>query len=158
MYFHPPKRLLRALIDASNRGIGIILVTNRDSGKMPWTHALFAELSRQNWQQLYEGRVKQNVSVFEYDLDFTTLHKKIIVIDGKQIFTGSSNLGKKSLESLDIELDLMMISEELGERVVENIIEDVSRSRLVPEKEAPVAGLSTAAIALGQSLFLSRFL
>lgn len=158
MYFHPPKRLMNALIAASNRGIGIILVTNRDSSEMPWTHALFTALSKQNWQELHEGRVKQNVSIFEYDRNYTTLHKKIIVVDEEMVFTGSSNIGKKSMECLDTELDLLLISKELGQRVVENIIEDTSRSELVPEQQAPLGTLSATALAQGQNFLFSRFL
>jgi phosphatidylserine/phosphatidylglycerophosphate/cardiolipin synthase-like enzyme len=134
MYFHPSEALLQALIDASNRGVNIILVTNKNDERMPGTHNLFAARSRLQWKRLYEGRWKGNISIYEYDVPYTTYHKKVVIID-QILATGSSNIGRKSLESLDFEYNLIIHSEEAVEETLKRTTMDMLHSRRVNPNE-----------------------
>jgi len=124
MYFHPTEKLLRALIDASNRGVKITLMTNKWGSQSPGSHMSYAELSRYYAKALFEGKEKPNIELYEYDVPFTTLHKKVILIDGKTTLTGSSNIGEKSLEARDYEINLKIESEDYAERVTQLLEED----------------------------------
>ncbi len=124
LYFHPPQELLEALIDASNRGVKITLIINRFGSHNPASHALFAELSRYFAQRLFEGTSKPNVEVYEFATPKTTLHKKVVVFDKKTALVGSANIGKKSLEGLDYEINLKVESEEFAAEVSRSIEKD----------------------------------
>ncbi len=129
MYFHPPKELLDALIAASNRGVAITLITNRQGKRHPHHHLLYGERSRFYAQKLFEGRAKPNVHLYEFHVTKTTLHKKAIVIDGKTSFIGSSNISFRSLTGHDYELDLKIESEDFADQLLTSIESDILLSR-----------------------------
>lgn len=140
MYFHPPKNLLKALIDASNRGVQITLLTNKLGYRSPGGHIAYAELSRYHAKLLFEGRKKPNVEHFEYDIPYSTYHKKVIVIDGKTTFNGSANIGKKSLDCSDYEIDLRVESELFAAAAAQIVEQD---KRLCQKDENPEISLKT---------------
>lgn len=121
MYFHPTPRLLKALTEAAKRGVRITLLTNRLDLKSPLLHSGYTELSRSAASKLPEDA---NVELYEYAVPHSTLHKKAIVIDGRTTFLGSSNLGRKSLESADYEINLKVESAPFAAAVLQSIEAD----------------------------------
>ncbi len=148
MYFHPPKKLLKALIDASNRGVQITLLTNKLGSRSPGLHLTYAELSRYYAKLLFEGRRKANVEHYEYDIPYTTYHKKVIIIDGKTTFNGSGNIGKKSLDCSDYEIDLRVESERFAAATTQILEQD---KRLCQRDDDPNISLKTRIYSTFQS-------
>lgn len=128
MYFHPTEDLLASLKRAADRGIAIEICTNRTGSDMPFTHELFVELSRSNWKSLYGGKVNPRLKIFEFDVANTTYHKKIVMIDQKVIYLGSTNLGEKSLNMNDHEMNLRVSSTDLGRGVYEEFQKETGSS------------------------------
>lgn len=149
MYFHPPQKMLKALIDASNRGVKISLITNQQGDQSPGTHFGYAELSRYYAQSLFEGKEKPNVDVYEYNVPYTTYHKKVIVIDRKTTLLGSSNIGSKSLGGSDYEINFKVESAEFGESVVQNLEQD---KPFCTKGLSPHISLKTRILSTAQSL------
>jgi len=159
MYFHPPKELLDALIEASNRGVAIFICTNRDGADMPYTHSLFAELSRSNWKALFEGKEKPNVNIYEFNVANTTYHKKAVVIDQRVTYLGSSNIGEKSFGMSDQEMDVRIVSNRVYTDIIQNgARHDVPLLKQVPLREAPHQKINEAVMAQVQALFLKPWL
>lgn len=121
MYFHPTPRLLKALSAAAERGVRITLLTNRLDGKSPLLHCGFTELSRSAASKLSRYAA---VELYEYAVPRSTLHKKAIVIDSTTTFLGSSNLGRKSLNSTDYEINLRVDSPPFAAAVLQSIESD----------------------------------
>lgn len=149
LYFHPPPRLLQALIDASNRGVKISLITNRWGDKSPGSHGIHAELTRYNALSLFEGREKEYVEVFEYDVPFTSYHKKVMIFDRKTTLLGSANIGMKSLASHDYEINIKVNSREFAQAVHESLEEDKAYCVRV---DSPSISLKTRVFSSFQSL------
>lgn len=158
MYFHPSPELLSALIDASNRGVVVNLFTNRDGGDMPLTHKLFAEISRSNWKALFEGKEKKNINIYEFNVAHTTYHKKVVCVDAQTTYIGSSNIGKKSLEMSDQEMNVRLESTQFGTQVQQTVSEDRSLFTKVPDSEAPNIRIDQAAIAHALDFVLKPWL
>ena len=160
MYFHPPKELLASLIEASNRGIDILIYTNRDGVDMPFTHSLYAELSRASWKSLFEGEAKSNVYIFEFNVANTTYHKKLILIDSQVTYLGSSNMGEKSFGMHDQEVDLRIVSSTMGANVLEKSIQEDQRLcfKYVPPEEARHQQINEVALAEVQSFLFKPWL
>ncbi|HSX11741.1 MAG TPA: phospholipase D-like domain-containing protein [Chlamydiales bacterium] len=153
LYFHPPKKLLQALIDASNRGVRITLIINRNGHRSPASHSTFAELSRFYAKALYEGKVKPHIELYEYDVPHTTYHKKAIVIDQTTSFIGSSNLGYKSLSSVDYEVNCQIESPAFAASLTQSLEAD---KRFCRANSTPHITLKTRLLSFFQS-FLTPF-
>jgi len=151
MYFHPPKRLLEALINASNRGVKITLLTNRLDDQSPGCHFTHAELTRYNAKSLFEGRDKPNVEVYEFRVPSTTYHKKVIVFDGKTTLLGSTNLGEKSLGSIDYEINFKVESEEFAAATAQSLEIDKT---FCEKDSSPHISLKTRIFSSIQTLFV----
>lgn len=134
MYFLPTEELLSALINASNRGVSIILVTNGIDETSPGSHDLFVPRSRLQWKRLCDGREKENVAIFEYKVPDTTYHKKVVIVDDV-LATGSSNIGHKSLNSLDFEYNIIVHSKEAAETTILAMNEDIHLSKLIQKED-----------------------
>ena len=182
MYFHPVPELLEALKGAAGRGVRIHLVTNRTGGDMPLTHELYTELSRSNWKELLDGKPNPNLHLYEFGVANTTYHKKIITIDGRRVYLGSTNLGEKSLRMNDHEINVRLDSPEMGKFVLQCFLHDIhpvyqnewqgqGRHRRqvqvevrgplspeVPQVEVLRSEINRAAIAEVQASFLQRWL
>lgn len=85
-YFYPSARLLRALIQAAQRGVQVRLLLQ---GQFDYR---LAELAA---RALYAELLARGVRVFEYRAAF--LHAKVAVADGQWATVGSSNLDPTSL-------------------------------------------------------------
>jgi HKD family nuclease len=127
MYFIPPEKLLKALLDAANRGVKITLLTNQMAANSPGCHYGYAELSRFYVQSLFQA--KQKPDCYYFAVPSTTLHKKVIVIDEKTSFVGSSNIGPNSLLSFHYEINLQIDSEEFADSLLNCIEEDKKLSQ-----------------------------
>lgn len=149
LYFHPPKELLDALVAATNRGIEITLITNELSTTSPGAHMSYASLSRYWAKRLFEGKPKPNVAFYEYQVPYTTYHKKVIVIDHEITLLGSSNLGFKSLSSLDYEMNFKVKSPDFATRTLQSIEED---KQFCVRVENPEISLATWVLSTLQSV------
>ena len=132
---------------------------------MPLTHELFTELSRANWKQLLDGEAKPHLHLYEFGVANTTYHKKIITIDEKTVYLGSTNLGEKSLRMNDHEINVRMESPAMA-ALVFNVFQQDTQSRgsegpmapEVPQREVLSTEINRAAIAEVQSSLLQRWL
>ena len=158
MYFHPVPELLEAMKGAACRGVNIHLVTNRFGGDMPLTHELYTELSRSNWKELLGGELNPNLHLYEFGVANTTYHKKIITIDGKRVYLGSTNMGEKSLRMNDHEINVRLESPDMVNFVLQCFLHDVPLSPEVPQAEVLRSEINRAAIAEVQASFLQRWL
>lgn len=142
MYFIPSPRMLQELINAHNRGVRIAVIANKDKEKTPLTHELFVARGRHSFLKLLQWAPKPNIELYEYDVDHTTYHKKVVVIDGKILATGSSNIGYKSMQGIvDWEDNLIIESENYAIDVLEVLERDMELSRQVPHEELLQMGM-----------------
>lgn len=150
MYFHPSEKFLQALINASNRGVQITLLTNQLGSRSPGSHACYAELSRYNAKLLFEGIEKPNIEYYEYSIPYTTYHKKVIVIDDTTLL-GSSNIGQKSLESRDYEINFKVESADFANSIGELLEAD---KQYCVKDSTPHISLKTRIYSTIQSFFV----
>ncbi|MCM2308904.1 MAG: cardiolipin synthase ClsB [Sulfuritalea sp.] len=85
-YFFPGRRLRKALLAATKRGVAVTLLLQ---GRVEYLLQHYATRS------LYDRMLSAGVRVFEYDKAF--LHAKVAVIDGHWATVGSSNIDPFSL-------------------------------------------------------------
>ena len=85
-YFFPGQRLRRALMDASQRGVRVVLLLQ---GRVE--HALLHYASR----ALYGSLIDAGIEIHVYQQSY--LHAKVAVIDGRWSTVGSSNIDPFSL-------------------------------------------------------------
>jgi phosphatidylserine/phosphatidylglycerophosphate/cardiolipin synthase-like enzyme len=145
MYIHPSQELMQALIDATNRGVNVIIISNANSSTMPMTHELYVPFNRLCLRHLMEQGTQNRILYFEWSNPHVTYHKKVIVIDpdvtedadgSNIVFTGSSNLGHKSLQGhIDYECNLRMHSQKVATTLMGVLANDMKASRQVPPKE-----------------------
>ncbi len=136
LYFHPPKRLFEAFIRAVRRGVKVTILTNTSGSKSPGSHSFYTQRSRYHSRSLFEGKPNSNIELFEFSIPYTSLHKKVMVVDEKYTVLGSGNMGKKSLENLDYEINLKVVSEGFAKNVLHSIEEDKTLCTQVPNEEA----------------------
>lgn len=119
MYFHPTERILTALAEAAERGVKIVLITNGFYKRSPMGHKLFGFRNRHNYYYLADRvspQNRKNLDIREFEVDKTTLHKKMMIIDDK-VIGGSGNLGYKSLVTMsDHEVNFVTESQELADQ------------------------------------------
>lgn len=117
-YFVPAGQLLRALMAAAKRGIDvrILLPTISDVRFMPWVSRAF-----------YESLIKYGVKVYEYGP--RVLHAKAMLVDD-HCWIGSANLNHRSLLH-DYELDVILSSPGVVQKLEKNFREDFLKSRLI---------------------------
>jgi len=155
MYFHPSKELMNGLAAATHRGVKVTLVTNGDESNAPGLHYIFAALSKTYYKKLFEQSDKNRLEIYEFRNANVTLHKKIVVIDEKRVFTGSSNIGFTSLTtSADYELDLIIESPEFARHTLErNSSDRIHCSQKLSAEEVKKIHLKTRLLAPLQSSF-----
>lgn len=141
MYFHPTPEVMTELIEAVKRGVRIKIITAGVYPNCPNSHYLFAPRNKYNYTFLVNSlpeELKGNVEVFEYTQHKKGLHKKVIVIDKRDVLAGSSNLGYKSLETTsDHELNFLAQSKAFAAQTLRVCQIDESFSRKV-EAFAPL--------------------
>lgn len=118
-YFVPDPQLIRALVDAAQRGVDVRLVlpSTTDSRSAAYAaHSHYAELLR--------GGVKI------YERQAALLHAKTAVVDGVWSMVGSANLDWRSAVDND-ELDAVILSPDFAAKMVRTYAFDESRSDLI---------------------------
>lgn len=116
-YFVPKRKLIRALAQASRRGVDVTVLISQKSD-VPFFRTL---------QYFYYGYLlKNNVKIYHYTN--TVLHAKNYIIDDWMTI-GSSNLNHRSFLH-DLEVDLIILSDENKKKVEEHF-----QSSLVQENK-----------------------
>jgi phosphatidylserine/phosphatidylglycerophosphate/cardiolipin synthase-like enzyme len=134
LYFHPTDKLEKALARAVTRGVKVVVITCGVFPGCPKSHYFFASRSKYNLNSLL-NRVSQvywkNISVFEFQNERTTYHKKVIVIDDT-VIGGSSNFGYKSLvTNSDHEMFFVAKSRDLSRKTKDILEIDKAHSKVV---------------------------
>ncbi len=150
MYFHPPKALSEALIEAANRDVTITIITNQLTRRSPGLHLFYGSRNQAFASSLLQEISKPNINFHFYNIPGVTLHKKGIVVDGTTTLLGSSNIGPKSLEE-DYEINIKVESPFFARQVLLSCKADIGFS----EPLEPTQRISTGTKVCGavQSLF-----
>jgi cardiolipin synthase len=114
-YFFPGYRLLRALRNASRRGVKAMLVL-QGQPDMPWVR-MFS-------RQLYNYLLREGVTIYEYCE--RPLHGKVALVDQEWSTVGSSNLDPLSL-SLNLEANLFIRDRHFNQLLHDHLQELVTR-------------------------------
>jgi cardiolipin synthase len=125
-YMVAPPRLFQALRDAARDGVDVRMVVPGASD-LP----LIRNLSRIGYREL----LRSGVRIYEWDGPM--LHAKTIVVDGRWVRIGSSNLNPSSLIG-NYELDVLIDDTTLAEAMERQFRLDIGRSREV--RRRPVRG------------------
>lgn len=112
-YMVPPRRLLRRLVEAAQRGVQVELLLPGVSDSWPALHA-----GRSHYGRLLRAGVRI------HERHDTTLHAKACVIDGVWAGIGSSNLDWRSLVH-NAEANLVVLDEEFAARLEQAFRADV---------------------------------
>jgi cardiolipin synthase len=104
--------LLNALIDASRRGVEVVLVVPGDTNDVPISRDIF----RSHTQHL----LKSGIMIYENNLRM--FHSKIMIVDNQWVTLGSFNLNYRSVAH-DQELNLVVHSRQLADEIVKRIFE-----------------------------------
>jgi cardiolipin synthase A/B len=118
-YMLAPPRLFQALRDAARDGVDVRLLVP-GSSDLP----LIRNLSRIGYREL----LRSGVRIYEWDGPM--LHAKTIVVDGRWVRIGSSNLNPSSLIG-NYELDVLVEDRSLAEAMERQFRLDIGRSREV---------------------------
>ncbi len=118
-YFVPPKRLLRDLSRAAQRGVDVRILTAGVSD---------VPLVRMASRHLYGRLLKRGVRI--YELGDRTLHAKTVAIDGIYASVGSFNLDTWSYRR-NLEVNVSVLSENVAGRIEAEMLKDLERSHEV---------------------------
>lgn len=108
-YFFPGYRFLRALRNASRRGLEVTLIM-QGQPDMPWVSACS--------RLLYNYLLKEGVKIYEY-CD-RPLHGKVAVVDDKWVTIGSSNLDPLSL-AMNLEANLFIEDADFNQELYQHL-------------------------------------
>ncbi len=116
-YFVLDEAMTAAIVDRMRRGVSVEVL-------VPGTidHAFVRQASRATWGPLLEHGVKM------YEYAPALLHAKTIVIDGRWVTVGSTNLDNRSF-AMNEELNVIVYDGRLGQRFEEIFAVDVRHAR-----------------------------
>jgi cardiolipin synthase len=117
-YFVPEDLTIKALADASRRGVKVQVIT--PGGEIDTE--VVRSASRARWGQLLEA----GVQIAEYQP--TMFHCKVLVVDGLLVSVGSTNFDNRSLR-LNDEANLNVLSATFAQRQIEIFDADMRRSK-----------------------------
>ncbi len=130
MYFHPSQEIFDALVNATNRGVSITLLTNGYDEDAPISHKAFGPRNRFNYiafKNAVHKNHQKNIEIYEFKVPKTTLHKKVIVVDDT-VIAGSSNFGYKSLgPNSDHEINFIAKNASFAEQTLATIQVDCDK-------------------------------
>jgi cardiolipin synthase len=122
-YFVPDPQFLKALTDASARGVDVKLILPSHSDS-----ALVFQAGRSNYSALLKGGVQL------YEREGAVLHSKTAVIDGVWSTVGSSNLDWRSFTDND-EVNAVVLGREFAQQMLAAFARDLAVSQAIdPEK------------------------
>lgn len=128
-YFVPPKRLMRQLMRAAQRGVDVRVLT---AGKSDVPAVTMAS------QYLYTRLLKAGVKV--YEMHTRTLHAKTAVVDGVYSTVGSFNLDYWSYRR-NLEVNVALVDAELAGQMEARFEEDLSSSHPVKLEDVALRSL-----------------
>jgi cardiolipin synthase len=128
-YFIPDDRMIDALLDATGRGVRVIVLV---PGKID--HKITYRASRRYYGRMLLG----GVQIFEYMP--ALLHSKTMVVDGVWATVGSTNFDNRSF-ALNEELNLTLYDRGLARQLEKIFAEDLKLSRKVTYEEWENRGL-----------------
>lgn len=108
-YFVPGRRLRRALVEAAERGVRVVLLLQ---GRADHPFVRIAS------HALYRNFLEQGIEIREYHVSF--MHAKVAVVDGHWATVGSSNIDPFSLW-LSREANVAIFDEEFSRQLRENL-------------------------------------
>jgi cardiolipin synthase len=119
-YFLPDRSARRELVRAAERGVNVeVLVPSR------WNNHKFTRLaSRARYGEL----LRAGIAIREYAPSM--IHTKTLIVDRHLCIVGSSNWDNRSA-SLNDEVNLVVSSDALAARLVEDFAEDAGKSRAI---------------------------
>ena len=115
-YFVPDQQLIKALLDAAERGVDVRLILPGYSDSATVFHA-----GRSHYTQLLEGGVKI------YERHGALLHMKTAIVDGVWSVVGSSNLDWRSALDND-EVNAVILGREFGQQMQTVFAKDIAAS------------------------------
>ncbi len=118
-YFVPDPQLIKALLDASGRGVDVRLILPSDSDSAAAFHA-----GRSYYEQLLEGGVKI------YERRGALLHVKTAIVDGVWSCVGSSNLDWRSALDND-EINAVILGREFAAQMQAAFAADIAASEAI---------------------------
>ncbi|BAE81422.1 phospholipase D proteinase [Chlamydia felis Fe/C-56] len=148
MYFIPKDEIIEGIKSACHRGVRTEILTNGCTENSPDLTAVYAWGNRMNYFFLAYGErpslwkkyafsKKQpcsSLSISEYFVRDTQLHKKCMIVDQRFFVIGSYNFGKKS-DLFDYESIVVIDSPEVAERADTVFKKDLSLSKPVANSE-----------------------
>lgn len=115
-YFVPPRRIIRAITRAADRGVDVRILTAGISD-VP----IVAMAAR----HIYGLLLRRGVRIYEmYD---STLHAKTITIDGLLSIVGSFNLDTWS-DKRNLEVNVSIVAPAIAQQIEERFLADIARS------------------------------
>lgn len=118
-YFLPGPRVIRSLLKAVRRGVGVQLILPAESD-VP----IVSLLSRSTYSQLLKGGIEI------YEREGTVLHAKVMLIDGCWSIIGSANLDHRSFHR-NFEVNVIVDGRGFGNQVGKMLERDLELSRRV---------------------------
>jgi cardiolipin synthase len=118
-YFAPDGRMVRALSEASRRGVRVVLL-------LPGV--IDANIVRQASRSTWGTLLKAGAEIYEYRAGL--LHAKTMTIDGVWATVGSTNLDNRSF-ALNDELNVVVYNAEVASRLEAIFADDLAHSRKV---------------------------
>lgn len=155
MYFHPPKKILKALQDALNRGVQVTILTNGWGSDAPGTHYFYGALNHYYLSKLCQGTNLNNLCVRENRSPGETFHHKFFAADDEAII-GSANMGWKSLNGADYEVGLAIKSNEFVDQSRMEILQQSDKCAFIDLNQ--LKDLSFGTKLLGQLQYYLKFI
>lgn len=117
-YFLPDRELISALITAARRGVVVDIVVPKSNNLVLVDRAMTAQFDQmlRNYCRIWRATGAFN-------------HSKMLVIDGRWSYIGSSNLDPRSLR-LNFEIDLEVMDEAFGQAITQTI--STARDAAIP--------------------------
>jgi phosphatidylserine/phosphatidylglycerophosphate/cardiolipin synthase-like enzyme len=141
MYIHPTKAVRKAVTRALDRGVDVTIITNDKQNMSPGSHIVFAPRTIHNVRKMGAGKLRKNLHLFTWNKKNVTNHQKMIVIDNRYLFCGSSNFGYKGLDSMsDYEHNLLVDSPDLCKSLQESLEKDKDACTKVSKEEVAKSG------------------
>jgi cardiolipin synthase A/B len=128
-YFIPDDRMIEALLEATARGVRVIVLV---PGKIDFKITYRA--SRRHYGEMLLG----GVEIFEYSP--ALLHSKTMVVDGIWATIGSTNFDNRSF-ALNEELNLALYDKSVAQGLEERFADDLKRSRKITYEEWDARGI-----------------
>jgi cardiolipin synthase len=128
-YFIPDDRMIEALLDATARGVRVIVLV---PGKIDFKITYRA--SRRHYGRMLLG----GIQIFEYSP--ALLHSKTMVVDGVWATIGSTNFDNRSF-ALNEELNLALYDKSVAQSLEQVFAEDLKYSRKITYEEWDSRGI-----------------